>query len=285
MIAFISSAFLAGLVGSLHCIGMCGGFAVACGGRARDTFLWHAGRTATYAILGALAGAFGSMMPGPGWVVGVFSTLLIVWFAAGLAGLIPEPHLNIPGVKHLTTKLATRTNIIARFGFGMATGLLPCGLVYASLGIPVAASDPVVGALAMAGFGVGTMPALTAVAMGLRRVVMRDIRLRRALAAGVLMAALWSIGMRTGVFGGGPMHHGPGMEPAPGLEHEPGTEPEPGMELTLLPPPKLPPREHHRALVPVLPHRGHSEEEVVDDDVLQRSLRPVSHPLRPLPLR
>ena len=171
------------------------------------------------------------MMPGPGWVVGVLSTLLIIWFAAGLAGLVPEPHVSIPGVKHLTTNLANRTNIAARFAFGMATGLLPCGLVYASLGIPVAASDPFVGATAMAAFGVGTMPALTAVAMGLRKIVMRNMALRRTLAAGVLMAALWSIGMRTGVFGGGPMHHGHGMpmEDAPGMEHDPGGS-EPGAD-------------------------------------------------------
>lgn len=221
MIAFVTSAFLAGFVGSLHCIGMCGGFAIACGGRARDTFLWHAGRTATYAILGGLAGAFGSMMPGPGWVVGVISTLLIVWFAAGLAGLVPEPHVSIPGVKQLATNLAARTNTAARFGFGMANGLLPCGLVYASLGIPVAASDPMVGALAMTAFGVGTIPALTAVAMGLRRVVMKNMALRRVLAAGVLMAALWSIGLRTGLLGERHMDHGPGMENMPAMEQAP----------------------------------------------------------------
>ncbi len=229
MIAFISSAFLAGFVGSLHCIGMCGPLAITCGGRARDTFLWHGGRTATYAILGGLAGAFGSMMPGPGWVVPVLSTLLIFWFAAGLAGLIEEPHVSIPGVKHLTTNLARRTNFLARFGFGMATGLLPCGLVYAALGIPVAASDPVVGALAMTAFGVGTMPALTAVAMGLRRVVMGNLALRRMLAAGVVIAALWSIGMRSGVFGGGPMHrhHGEPGGDAPGMEHRQDAGPGP----------------------------------------------------------
>ena len=226
MIAFISSAFLAGFVGSLHCIGMCGGFAIACGGRARDTFLWHAGRTTTYAILGGLAGAFGSLMPGPGWIVGVLSTLLIVWFAAGLAGLVPEPHVSIPGVKHLATNLASRTNYAARFGFGMANGLLPCGLVYAALGIPVAASDPLIGALAMTAFGVGTAPALTAVAMGLRRVVMKNMALRRLLAAGVLMAALWSIGMRTGLVGERHMDHGPGMEDMPGMESAPGDAPE-----------------------------------------------------------
>jgi len=153
-------------------------------------------------------------------VVGAISAVLILWFAAGLAGLVPEPHLSIPGVKHLATNLATRTNVVARFGFGMANGLLPCGLVYAALGIPVAASAPLVGALAMAAFGLGTIPALTVVAMGLRKVVMRDLRLRRALAAGVVLAALWSIGARTGVFGERHMHHGPGMEGDPGMEME-----------------------------------------------------------------
>jgi len=207
---------------------MCGGFAVACGGRARDTLLWHSGRTTTYAVLGALAGAFGSLIPGPGWVVAVVSGVLIAWFAAGLAGLIPEPHVSIPGVKHLATNLASRTNMAARFGFGMANGLLPCGLVYASLAIPIAAGDPVVGALAMTAFGIGTTPALTAVALGLRRVVMRDMRLRRVLAGGVFLAAMWSIGTRTGLVGSHHMNHGPGMEAEPEVQmegHPPGHQP------------------------------------------------------------
>jgi sulfite exporter TauE/SafE len=220
MLGFIGSALMAGFVGSLHCIGMCGGFAVACGARARDTFLWHAGRTATYAILGGLAGAFGSLIPGPGWVVAAISGVLIAWFAAGLAGLVPEPHISIPGVKHLATNLATRTNMAARFGFGMANGLLPCGLVYASLAIPVSAGDPVVGALSMTAFGIGTMPALTAVALGLRKIAMRDMRLRRLLAAGVFLAAMWSIGARTGVVGNRHLDHGSGMGAKPEIEME-----------------------------------------------------------------
>ncbi len=220
MFGFIGSAFVAGLVGSLHCIGMCGPFAVACGGRAGDTFLWHGGRMATYAIMGALAGAFGSMIPGPGWVGAVVGGILITWFAASLAGLVPEPHVSIPGVKHLATNLATRTNMAARFGFGMATGLLPCGLVYATLAVPIASGSSAIGALSMAAFGVGTAPALTAVALGLRKVVMRDMRLRRLLAAGVFLATLWSIGVRTGVVGDRHMHHGPGMNAEPEMQME-----------------------------------------------------------------
>jgi sulfite exporter TauE/SafE len=175
---------------------------------------------ATYAVLGALAGAFGSMIPGPGWVGAVVGGVLITWFAASLAGFVPEPHVSIPGVKHLATNLATRTNMAARFGFGMATGLLPCGLVYATLAVSVASGSAAIGALAMAAFGVGTAPALTAVALGLRKVVMRDMRLRRLLAAGVFLATLWSIGIRTGVLGDRHMRHGPGMDPQPEMRME-----------------------------------------------------------------
>ena len=62
MIAAIAAAAVAGLVGSPHCIGMCGGFAILCGGKVTDTALWHAGRITSYAALGALAGTFGSMV-------------------------------------------------------------------------------------------------------------------------------------------------------------------------------------------------------------------------------
>ena len=209
MIGFLSAAFVAGLVGSPHCIGMCGAFAVLCGGRIRDTAMWHVGRMTSYAVLGALAGAFGSLVPGPSWVAAVLSLGLMLWFAAGLAGLVPEPRLVIPGLKRLGTALAGNPAPTMRYAFGVVNGLLPCGLVYATLAVPVAIGRPLEGALAMAVFGLGTTPLLSAVALGLRRVVARDIRVRRLVAAAVLAASLWSIGMRQGVLGGGHrMQHG-----------------------------------------------------------------------------
>jgi hypothetical protein len=209
MIGFLSAAFVAGLVGSPHCIGMCGAFAVLCGGRIRDTAMWHVGRMTSYAVLGALAGAFGSLVPGPSWVAAVLSLGLMLWFAAGLAGLVPEPRLVIPGLKRLGTALAGNPAPTMRYAFGIVNGLLPCGLVYATLAVPVAIGRPLEGALAMAVFGLGTTPLLSAVALGLRRVVARDIRVRRLVAAAVLAASLWSIGMRQGVLGGGHrMQHG-----------------------------------------------------------------------------
>lgn len=206
MIGFLTAAFAAGLVGSPHCIGMCGTFAILCGNRLADTVFWHLGRMTTYALLGALAGAFGGLIPGPEWVAAVVSLALMLWFAAALAGLVPEPRVSIPGVSRIGAALSGSANPAMRYAFGIVIGFLPCGLVYATLGIAVASGTPLAGALAMAAFGLGTAPLLSGFALGLRRIVARDLRVRRLLAAAVLAASLWSVAMRQGVLGSGPLH-------------------------------------------------------------------------------
>jgi len=213
MTGLLAAAAIAGLVGSPHCIGMCGGFAILCGSRIPDTAIWHTGRITSYAGLGALAGAFGSLVPGPSWAAAVVSLALMVWFSAALAGFVAEPRLVIPGLKKLGSRMAGDPGLLARYSFGLVNGLLPCGLVYAALAVPVAAGSPGWGALAMVAFGLGTIPSLSVIALGIRRVAARDIRIRRAVAAGVLIAGLWSIGLRQGILGSlGPHAHHPAME-------------------------------------------------------------------------
>lgn len=213
MIGLLGAALMAGLVGSPHCIGMCGGFAVLCGRKVPDTMVWTLGRITSYAALGTLAGAFGSMVPGPSWVAAVVSVGLMLWFSAALAGLVPEPRIVIPGLKKLGAAMAGSPSLPTRYLFGVVNGLLPCGLVYAALSVPVATAHPGWGALAMISFGLGTVPVLSAIALGVQRIVARDIRVRRAVAAGVLIAGLWSIGLRQGVLGSHSMHgsHVPNM--------------------------------------------------------------------------
>lgn len=206
MLATVAAASLAGLLGSPHCVGMCGGFAMACGtGRDRGAW-WHLGRLSTYALLGALAGAFGAAIPGPGWVAACVSAVLMVWFSLVLAGVVREPTVGVPGITRLATRAASRKGAGWRFVFGLANGLLPCGLVYAALAIPVAGGSPAAGALAMVAFGLGTVPALTAVTLGARSLALRSLAFRRVLAVGVLLAGLGSIGLRQGLVGG--MSHG-----------------------------------------------------------------------------
>ena len=217
MIPAISAAALAGLVGSPHCIGMCGSFALACGGRVAHTAAWHAGKILTYALLGSLAGLLGHSVPGPTWIATIVSAALVVWFAAGLAGVVPEPALRIPGLTRLATRAARRDDLASRFAFGMANGLLPCGLVYATLGIAVASGDPYVGAASMAAFGLGTAPALAAFGLGVRRLAAERPWTRRVLAALVLVAGLWVVvqrqGMKPGMGHGDVMSH-PDSTPA-----------------------------------------------------------------------
>jgi sulfite exporter TauE/SafE len=215
MIGFVIAAGMAGLAGSPHCVGMCGGFALACGGSGRDAIPWHLGRLTTYAVLGAVAGGAGAVLPGPGWVGAAVSSALIIWFAGALAGLLPEPKVYLPGLGRLAAGLAGRSGVGPRFAFGMANGLLPCGLVYAALGVPVAAGDPLVGAAALVAFGAGTVPALSALLLGAGHLSLDSMRARRLLALGVLVAGLWSVVMRQGLAGSGGHSHPSASEPAP----------------------------------------------------------------------
>ena len=160
------------------------------------------------------------MVPGPSWLAAVISVGLMVWFSAALAGLVPEPRLVIPGLKRLGSAMAGNPSYLTRYGFGVVNGLLPCGLVYAALAVPVAVGHPAWGALAMVAFGIGTVPTLSVIALGVRRVVARDIRVRRLVAAGVLVAGLWSIGLRQGILGDHAMSHGEGDSGPAHMQHD-----------------------------------------------------------------
>jgi uncharacterized protein len=78
--------------------------------------------------------------------------------------------------------------------------LLPCGLVYATLSLAVAAADPLSGALVMTVFGAATVPVLLLATLGLRRVLGRSLWTRRALAGLVLISGLGTLSFRAGAF-------------------------------------------------------------------------------------
>ncbi len=178
----ILAALLAGVMGSPHCVGMCGGFAAACARPRGSILLWHAGRLTTYAAMGVVGGLAGSVIPGPRWVAIAVSLVLLVWFAASLAELVPQPKIRVPGLVRAGVTLARREGPWARYLFGVATGLLPCGMVYAALALAIAAGRPLPGAAAMVAFGLGTVPALTLLSAGVRRFAARGVWQRRALA-------------------------------------------------------------------------------------------------------
>jgi len=202
MLELSLAALLAGLVGSPHCLGMCGGFAVATGGRQRGgAAAWSLGRLITYASLGALGGAAGSLLPGPGWTVNAVAALLLLYFAMRLGGWNPKLPSFLPAEKITSAgaRLLGRTGLGARFGFGALTGLLPCGLLYTALALPIASGEPLQGAVVMAAFWLGTVPALSFAAAALRRAAALRPWTRRAVAAGVFGLGLVALVTRAPV--------------------------------------------------------------------------------------
>ena len=193
----MGAALGGGLLGSAHCVGMCGPFAAACAGSRRLSG-WHLGRLATYVLLGGLAGGVGEwMVPWGPWGAGV-SLILLVLFSLALAGVLPEPRVRMPGLTRALTWSARHPRALGGVLFGAANGFLPCGLVYATLGLAVAAGHPGRGAAVMLAFWIGTVPLLTVVSTRLRSWT-ADSPTRRRWAAGlILVAGLVALGMRGG---------------------------------------------------------------------------------------
>lgn len=177
--------FAAGLAGSLiHCVGMCGPFVlsqvvsdVEAGGmepygewrRLAGAALapYHLGRLTSYTLLGAFAGTLSAAFAattGFAALSGVLLLLAAVLMLLQAVGLSLAPSALFASVlMRFAAPLAASRGPSARYALGLLLGLLPCGLLYAALAAAGGTASPLSGALAMAGFALGTMPALVAV--------------------------------------------------------------------------------------------------------------------------
>jgi uncharacterized protein len=167
-----SAAFIAGLVTSLHCAGMCGPLACSLmpvrGDRtdARTvSTVYHLSRLAGYALLGALAGGIGrapltwisqSALRWLPWVlVLLFIALALRW----------DRHLpKITALGPITWKLQAwfrgRSRVKAAAALGFATPLLPCGPLYFLVALALLSGSAARGIEVMLAFGLGTVPLL-----------------------------------------------------------------------------------------------------------------------------
>jgi uncharacterized protein len=179
--------FLGGLLGSSHCVGMCGGFAVSIGVGARNLgdnlrrqAIYSLGRLFTYSFLGSISGFAGLwMVHRTASFVNLQAALSVV---AGLflgyqgllaLGAIPRPSWRIlgrPGPPCLAGEFAgtflTSPRRCDLFLAGLWTGFLPCGLVYGYLALATSSASVVSGLTTMALFGAGTVPIMTLTGAG-----------------------------------------------------------------------------------------------------------------------
>jgi len=204
-------AFVAGLVGGAHCLGMCGGFVVAAAAGSRRSWLFHVGRLAGYALLGAVAALAGAMLDLGGGAAGLHglrfyvSGALLLAFGLAFLGALPRRWLE-PGAGVVTGVLRrARRASGAAFPFllGLPIGLLPCGLLYPMYAAAAGTGAPLQGAALLASFGLGTVPLLGTFSFALDRIGL-GTRQRLVRAAGVVMLLLGLLMLWRGW--SGPMH-------------------------------------------------------------------------------
>ncbi len=175
--------FGAGLLGTAHCMGMCGPFALALGAAAPSprANLWRQswyslGRIFTYSVLGAAAAFFGNWLAQklPGWtnvpaVLALVAGGFLVVQGLLATGIIKKRGVSggmaCPGASAFKALLGGRSTTDV-FLAGLFTGLLPCGLLYGMLALAGSTGDVVTGLGIMAVFGLGTVPGMVATGVG-----------------------------------------------------------------------------------------------------------------------
>jgi sulfite exporter TauE/SafE len=220
-----------GLLGSGHCLAMCGGIASAFSLRASTQGgsavaaaglvpLYSVGRIGSYALLGAVAGALGAvaveivpqLLATLRIVAGGLLVLMGIYLAGLWNGLQSLERLG-SALFRIVRPLQTHAHgALEPLVLGMVWGLLPCGLVYSALAYSITAADPLQAALLMAAFGLGTLPAV--LGGGLMAVPLaRTLRLpgvRRIAGAVVVGLGIWTLAHA---------HAGHSTQGAPGAVH------------------------------------------------------------------
>ncbi len=174
------TAFLLGLAGSTHCVGMCGPLVLALpvvDGNAHTknrlpALLYNLGRISTYVVLGSILGLVGQGMAIAGLQKWFALTFGIVFLLLGLwsfyRGVVPDPGRYttkfLSPVKRLLSKLMRSNAVSVHYSIGLLNGLLPCGLVYLALAGALTSPNWLAGALFMGVFGLGTLPLMYMVA-------------------------------------------------------------------------------------------------------------------------
>lgn len=189
------SVFLLGLLGGLHCAGMCGGIvgALSMGAAPRLSLhlAYNAGRIASYALAGAIAGALGAASLALSQqlplriALYVLANLMLIALGLYLMGVTQALAFTERLGQNLWQRIqpATRRFLPARtvrqaFPLGLLWGWLPCGLVYSALATALTAGSALRGGGLMLAFGLGTLPNLLLAGFLLRR--FRDIVQGRA---------------------------------------------------------------------------------------------------------
>jgi hypothetical protein len=209
------SAFVIGLLGSGHCIVMCGGISTMLTTAIskeinhktyRIVFAYNFGRIASYSVIGALVALTSSMaaknigvpISALKTIAGIFLILLGLYLGQWLMWLSHVEHIGKKLWQYIspnTKKFIPIKNTRSAFALGALWGWLPCGLVYSTLTWALASANVVNGALIMLFFGLGTLPALLSVSLGTISVksLLSNLFFRKLAAILVILYGIYTI--------------------------------------------------------------------------------------------
>jgi sulfite exporter TauE/SafE len=214
----IGAMFLLGLLGTGHCLGMCGPIVLAVpasSGRLLPQLTYNLGRITTYTAVGGILGALGAgltaLSPGATsetmvdlnrvrLIVTLVAAILMVAFGLARLGAIPEPAFmsgssptKVPGFGRLLARARSgRSTALTNLAFGLLMGLLPCGMSYGVFARALAADGAANGALLVLAFGIGTFPGLLVLGSAASRLARKHIRVSNLLSGTLLIGiAVW----------------------------------------------------------------------------------------------
>jgi sulfite exporter TauE/SafE len=167
-----------GLLGSFHCIGMCGPLALSlpltnntAWAKISGSLLYNAGRIVTYSLFGLLFGIIGKSVAMFGfqqWLSVILGICIIIFIVMpkrfSRMGSNNFVIRSLNSLRSSMSKLFLGKNYSSLFFIGLLNGLLPCGLVYMAAAGAVAVADIGQSILFMAFFGMGTLPMMWSVA-------------------------------------------------------------------------------------------------------------------------
>lgn len=172
------SGFVLGLIGSLHCVGMCGPIAFMLPvshdkpvKKALQILLYHLGRILAYAIIGLIFGLIGQSFMAFGYqqhisiAVGILMIVLVLMPKTYFQPFkIFRPFFSfINSIKSELGKALQKKSLDTFFSLGFLNGFLPCGLVYMAVVGAFAVEGLLGSSFYMVLFGLGTIPMMTTV--------------------------------------------------------------------------------------------------------------------------
>jgi uncharacterized protein len=219
----IGAVVSSSLLGSMHCVGMCGPLAIwasgagdsrvgsSNGGRsarrqmAAATTLYHVGRLITYAIAGVIAGAAGSLVDYGGEALGVqlfaarmvgatmilmgLFRLVTIFRVATPKALSPKPSMVTRALLRMRPYIFRLPLLTKGLATGLLTAFLPCGWLYLFALVAAGTGSIVMGPIVMIAFWIGTVPALVGLVAGTRLLAGRYVKLIPGVASTLLVVA------------------------------------------------------------------------------------------------